>query len=1058
MRRFEKKSNDLQASCDFVRRFASLALSIRVCYPGPIPLASLPEGSEQEAEEAAPPELSQEFVLPLAPLLVRSRNGSAPELVEDVCSSLACEGLSGFRFGVTCSAPLLSDDIAKHLNPMLITVDGVHKMPRDEHIGQTPEQVRTVLNAFGERCISEPKSLNSKGGAKFRFCNIFFIGTWKHNELRDFLQSERLVVEVHDRGKPSSAADRKAVSGSDGATSTPTHFGAARFSLAEITNMRRVLPVNMRVQIAPVAVGSGASSSVPGKLHRKADVGSTVIMETTGSDDVDLPDSGKSEPASVAHERAPGYIEYNSYVSITVEFVQALHPHPLPMRTAVSELSTKQDAEDLAQPGTQAGATSSQAKKPESAGSRKPGGAAQAIPPPQPETIGDELLNPEDGEAPPPRYECYQRLAIVLQYRMSSKVRSLLLLVKENNRQALKLGRVDGSRLEDYELTEEQKKNRDLDILTGFIFLDRRHRIIVIEGLRDGAAWPKVLDICRVGTERNSKKCKILYHPNLGCSQRLYADFNLQLKQIKLRMSSLEKLLLRSEVYNITRSDQEATAALMSLADLKRVERLHHLKASTSFPTAKGMCAVETHYGVSLTDLEIEGGCALRGDDDTASEQSRSTLASAAKSSRRVSSRLSKSPSRQWKEESEVSEGSLDDIPAQRAPRQTIKEPLNCDNLAYRKSLSLRTGEMPTNFVHQNKELLGQRSDENARTNPFGKKIPDQSFLEGVEVFHAYSGQALNTVEMQKRAIRQKLAGNEHKVLLTYSEDKNSGCFPLLDYDVDLAGILRAPDRNWKDSRDPWRYPKPRPSAETRKPTRDVSDARKEDLNEIWDEGALSAKLECKKGPMHNVFDSKSLGTGGAHVIDVRRPGLRNVVGAPAPPATRHEREVERGPLCPRIQKEEMKIAHFNNMGTMSTVDKYNKGLLESAPAHRGLCFEKRNVTRDIADKYGKGSSCGMNRNIEPAPVSIQIEEDFREEPRNSNHPFHLASLCAKDLVHKVPLSARETKMIQDKYARQPLSGTLTSWQRTGRNAAHLTFQKPAFAPQAVTPLPLSAR
>jgi len=266
--------------------------------------------------------------------------------------------------------------------------------------------------------------------------------------------------------------------------------------------------------------------------------------------------------------------------------------------------------------------------------------------------------------------------------------------------------------------------------------------------------------------------------------------------------------------------------------------------------------------------------------------------------------------------------------------------------------------------------------------------------------------------------------------------------------------VLRAPDPNYIETREPWQYPKPRDSSHYRKPDRDVSDARKDDLKDIWDEGALNSKLECRKGPMHNVFDAKSLGIGGAHVIEMRRPGLRNVEGAPPPSATRLEREIERGPLCPRIQKEEMKIAKFNNMGSMNTVDKYHRGILESAPVDKAFRFDKRVVPDFIAAKYGKGRN--KTGNVEPAPVTFQLEEEFLEEPRNSKAPFHLAALCAKDVTHKAPLSAREKRTLES--SKKPLSGTLAGWQKTGLTGTHLTFKKPGFCAHAVTALPLSAR
>merc|ERR1719375_2640211 len=240
-------------------------------------------------------------------------------------------------------------------------------------------------------------------------------------------------------------------------------------------------------------------------------------------------------------------------------------------------------------------------------------------------------------------------------------------------------------------------------------------------------------------------------------------------------------------------------------------------------------------------------------------------------------------------------------------PRLTNKEGLNMNNDAYRKSLMLRLALGEQDWHARNKETISERSARNAMTNPFNKKVPDSSFMDGLEVY-TYSGQKLNSAELQKQALRKRLEGKEKDQLLTYSEDKNTGCFPLLDYEVDLANVLRAPDPNFKDNREPWRYPKTRDKSEYTKPDRDVSDQRREDLKEAWDEDALSSKLAVRAGVIHNAFDAKSLGIGGAHVIEMRRPGLRNLEGV-RPPPTRFEQE---GPRCPRIQKDEMRFPHQN--------------------------------------------------------------------------------------------------------------------------------------------------
>jgi hypothetical protein len=314
----------------------------------------------------------------------------------------------------------------------------------------------------------------------------------------------------------------------------------------------------------------------------------------------------------------------------------------------------------------------------------------------------------------------------------------------------------------------------------------------------------------------------------------------------------------------------------------------------------------------------------------------------------------------------------------------------------------------------------------------------------------AYSGQKLNSVDQQMADIRSKhQARGEKDWLLTYSEDKNSGCFPLLDYEVDLAGILRAPDRNWKDSRELFRYPKARDSADRRKHERDVSPSRRQELKEPWDEGELSAKLALRAGVVHNAFDAKSLGTGGAHVIPLRQEGLRKEEGKLAPPPTRWEQETTM--KTQRIQEERMRFPKQNNMGTMNTVDKYHAGMLEDAPKCKGFMFKSRHVPIDIARRYGEAMQHNPD-NCEAAPISLQISEDFFEDKRTSLHPDRMSMMCARDLVFKAPLSARE---IRSRDKEKPPHGTLACWQKTCLSGKAKNFRKTAFAPAQV---PHSAR
>jgi len=458
---------------------------------------------------------------------------------------------------------------------------------------------------------------------------------------------------------------------------------------------------------------------------------------------------------------------------------------------------------------------------------------------------------------------------------------------------------------------------------------------------------------------------------------------------------------------------------------------------------------VEMQYGDFVSDAELVGGCTSRrerdgdasGTDDDGSSTSRSTPRSKKTS-------LAQTIIQDLLEDSDPD--LAEEVKASRSKSFSTNDGLCAINMDYCRTLQLRKSLADTDWRGRNREAITERSVRNSVSNPFNRKVPDSSFMEGVEVF-TYSGQKLNSAELQKRALRKKMAAQEKDELWTYSEDKNTGCFPLLEDDIDLANVLRAADPNYKDKREPWRYPRTRPRSEYAKPDRDVSDARKEDLKEAWDEPI--ARQALKAGVVHNAFDAKSMGIGGAHVIELRKPGTQKIEGAAPLPPTAFE-NVET-PRCPRIQDKAMRFPHQNNMGSMNMVDKYHSQCLEGKPQSKGLNFASRRVSQLLCTKYGDSMHHNPG-NCEAAPVSTQVDEDYRQEPRNSLFSSHLSRLCAKDLVCKPPLSARDKRMQEAESNK--VCGTLATWQQPCLSGRTKTFQKPAFVPQAVSHSALSAR
>merc|ERR1719262_1448475 len=240
----------------------------------------------------------------------------------------------------------------------------------------------------------------------------------------------------------------------------------------------------------------------------------------------------------------------------------------------------------------------------------------------------EEDAEEEEEDKEEKRYERFGRVVFVLDYNKTAAVKQILALITLHNTKVMKMESGPSRALATRQLTDAEKKDHTLDILTGFIVMDRTSRIILIEGLRSGALKDVVEAVGR--PQKNHKKWKMLYHPDVGFSERRYIDFDLCLKQIKLRQHSLEVLMQRPDLYDRSRTEEDVAITLECLMEMKRAERMHTLKLNCSFPTAKNLLTIETQYGDFVTDLELEGGCV--DDDGTKTDGSKGSKSKGSKS------------------------------------------------------------------------------------------------------------------------------------------------------------------------------------------------------------------------------------------------------------------------------------------------------------------------------------------------------------------------------------------------------------------------------------------
>jgi len=644
-----------------------------------------------------------------------------------------------------------------------------------------------------------------------------------------------------------------------------------------------------------------------------------------------------------------------------------------------------------------------------------------------------------EGEAQDQRYERFSRVVLVLDYKKTTAVKKILQMVAMNNLEAVGLDSSQLRMLATKQLTEEQKADPKLDVIAGFIVMDRSTRIIVLEGLRDGGIR-KVVNEIGLGHHANTKRWKALYHPEVGFSQRLYLDFDLCLKQIKLRQSSLDVLMQRADLYDSSRSEPEVLSALQCLMEMKRAERIHVLKAK-GFPIAASLVAIETQYGDFVTSQELEGGCL--GDDH--SEEASKDTRQLSKGSQDLAQQPGQVPAGGAGDQTigmteamrMAQTGASDDEDADKASvieqvtvkrsRIIMKGDTVASNDLWTKTLQERdTKDCSTH----NKTVLATKSEENAKkhADTLKKKLEsrghcqcndDLSFLEGQEV-HMYSGQKLNSAELQKRAMRKEMAAKEHLMLWTYSPEYNSGCFPMLEKDITLGDVLRA-STEFKQEREPFRYPKPRPSSEYSKPDRSVSDSRKWEMQNVpWIENEFEGKVGVQRETIFGAFDPKSLG--GQNISRTRRGGINPGSSAAAEAATLKQEQLDEAKALrdANIGPRTLAIASKPPQDKPSLVDKYYTDIRHTEAQHHGLKFSARKVPREIAKKFGKGKPVP---NVQPPPASMNNKEEFREDQMTSAHPFNLSRLCAKSIEPPCPgVYATASSSVYMNMTRAPLT------------------------------------
>ncbi len=156
------------------------------------------------------------------------------------------------------------------------------------------------------------------------------------------------------------------------------------------------------------------------------------------------------------------------------------------------------------------------------------------------------------------------------------------------------------------EFSEEEKRNRKLDILSGFELIDNDYRIYIIEGLCGEGKGMQQFYLDNQRQRPNDKKYKLLYNPEVRFKNRLYLDFNVMIKKIKLR-DTLTKIMGSPDVYLRSKVPEDIYDTLQKFAEIRKLDRMTLVRDFNLFPMTERLLNLERKYGDSLSHEDLYG-------------------------------------------------------------------------------------------------------------------------------------------------------------------------------------------------------------------------------------------------------------------------------------------------------------------------------------------------------------------------------------------------------------------------------------------------------------------
>lgn len=155
-------------------------------------------------------------------------------------------------------------------------------------------------------------------------------------------------------------------------------------------------------------------------------------------------------------------------------------------------------------------------------------------------------------------------------------------------------------------LSPEELDDNNIDYISGFQVIDQNLRITILEGITGQGKAMSLVKEKLPKLELNSAQKKIFSNSKILFNKRIYSNFNLCLKFIKLR-NPLSQILGTADIYLKANKYREIFNAFMQLGFILQSPTFEAITNANLFPSFESLSQLERKYADIINDEDLSG-------------------------------------------------------------------------------------------------------------------------------------------------------------------------------------------------------------------------------------------------------------------------------------------------------------------------------------------------------------------------------------------------------------------------------------------------------------------